>query len=300
MKSKISFLILTYNESKHIKRCIDSILPVADKIYVMDSHSTDNTLDILSKYEMVEIKQNKFINYSMQFNYALDTFDINADWIVRIDADEYIDKELTSFLRNNLNDIPKNVSGIYFNRYMTFMGKLLCHGGMSSYWMLRMWRTGFGRCESTWMDEHIILSGGDTIKANGKLIDDNLNNLSWWSHKHVDYSTREAIDILSRESDASSHQLNGKWLGSKSERTRFYKKIYNKTPLFVRPFFYFFYRYFIMLGFLDGAQGFLWCILQGFWYRFMVDAKVYEIKKTAKELNADVVKVIKDKYGYEV
>lgn len=296
----VSAIILTYNEAKHIKRCVDSLISVVDKIYVMDSYSTDDTIDILSKYEIVEIKKNKFINYSKQFNYALETFNVNSEWVLRIDADEYIDSELIDFLNAKLDDIPNDVSGVFFNRYMKFMGKLLCHGGMSSYWMLRMWRNGRGRCESTWMDEHIVLSYGKTIKATGKLIDHNLNNLSWWSHKHVDYSTREAIDILSTSTNISNNKLNGRLFGSKSERIRFFKKIYNTIPLFIRPFCYFFYRYFLALGFLDGFQGFVWCVLQGFWYRFMVDAKVYEIRNKAKELNIDIKNVIKNIYGYEV
>lgn len=299
MQSNLTVIILTYNESAHIKRCIESVKDIALKIVIVDSFSVDNTVEI-AKSLGAEIYQNIFVNQSIQMNWALDNIPIDTDFIMRIDADEYIDDELKQNISIKLPLLPQSVTGVYLNRYIKFMGDILLHGGMSSYWILRIWRNGFGRCEQRWMDEHIILSGGDTTKANGKLIDDNLNNLSWWSHKHVDYSTREAIDILSRERDASNNQLNGKWFGSKAERTRFFKKIYNKTPLFVRPFFYFFYRYFMMLGFLDGVQGFLWCILQGFWYRFMVDAKVYEIKKTAKELNIDVVKVIKDKYGYEV
>ncbi|ELI6450158.1 glycosyltransferase family 2 protein [Photobacterium damselae] len=295
----ISVIILTYNEEKHIRRCIESIIPFANKIFILDSFSTDRTLDIVSEYDCIEIKQNKFINHAIQFNTALDVFAIESNWIMRIDADEYIDSECSSFLKDNISTLSNGINGIYINRYMTFLGRLMLHGGMDSYWMLRIWRNGYGRCEQRWMDEHILLSSGNTVKATGKLVDDNLNTLSWWSHKHVDYSTREAIDILLKERD-SSKQLKADFFGSKSEKIRFLKNSYNKLPLFIRPFFYFIYRYFIKMGFRDGKEGFLWCVFQGFWYRMMVDAKVFEIKKFAKIENKSISVVIKEKYGYEI
>lgn len=296
----ITAIILTYNEEKHIKRCIESLIPFVDKICILDSFSTDKTLEIASKYQNVEFKKNKFLNYSIQFNTALDVFDIKSDWVLRIDADEIIDYQCSSWLKRELANIQLSVNGIYLNRYMTFLGKTMTYGGMSSYWALRIWRNGYGRCEQRWMDEHILLSSGDTINASGKLIDDNLNNLSWWSHKHVDYSTREAIDILLKESIDNKPQIKADFFGSSSERIRYLKSIYNTIPLFVRPFFYFIYRYVFKAGFLDGKEGFLWCLLQGFWYRMLVDAKVFEIKKIAKKENKTISSIVKEKYGYEI
>lgn len=296
----ISAVILTFNESKHIERCIKSILPCVDHIYICDSFSTDNTLSIVNQFEKVTVKQNQWINYATQFNYALENFDIKTDWVMRIDADEFIDFNLLNWLKNNINNIPNNTNGIYVNRYMTFMGRLLRHGGMNSYWMLRLWRNGLGHCEQRWMDEHIVLPPCKTIKANGKLIDDNLNSLSWWANKHVDYSTREAIDVILSERNKINNCLQENLTGSKAERVRYFKKIYNQIPLFIRPFFYFNFRYFIKLGFLDGKEGFLWHILQGFWYRMMVDAKIFEIKKCIKSEKKPLNQLIKEKYGYEI
>jgi glycosyltransferase involved in cell wall biosynthesis len=295
----ISAVILTFNEEIHIERCIESLLPIVEKIYVMDSYSTDNTLDILFKYEKVKVKKNKFVNHSLQFNLALEVFDIESDWVIRIDADEYIDLELQNYLQQELPLLTKNVTGINVNRYMNFMGARLNHGGMDSYWMLRVWRNGLGTCEQKWMDEHIVVSHGDLVKASGKLIDDNKNNLSWWTHKHVDYSTREAIDIIIQELDEQGSNVASSLWGTSVERMRFLKNLYNNFPIFVRPFIYFFYRYFLRLGFLDGKQGFLWCVLQGFWYRMMVDAKVFELK-SEQTSKITIKEVIKKKYGYDI
>ncbi|WP_170962438.1 glycosyltransferase family 2 protein [Vibrio sp. F13] len=299
MSSSISAIILTYNEELHIERCINSLINSVDNIYILDSFSTDRTLEIASKFSNVKIKQNRFINHAIQFNYALDAFDIDTDWVMRIDADEYVDRDLSSFLLNSLDGLPADVTGVTVNRFMTFMGKLLEHGGMSDYWMLRIWRNGLGRCEQRWMDEHIILSNGSTIQATGRLVDDNLNTLSWWAHKHVDYSTREAIDVLTNATSGNSDVVDSKLFGTSAERGRFLKGVYNKVPKFTRPFVYFTYRYIIRMGFRDGKQGFLWHILQGFWYRMMVDAKVFEIQ-SAVNTNSDLKQVIKNKYDYEI
>lgn len=292
----ISAIILTYNESQHLRRCIESLLPVVDSVFVYDSFSTDDTLTIAKRYNNVEVRQGEFINHAIQFNKALDEFDINTDWIMRIDADEYIDEECRHYIMDSLGLLEDGVTGVYLNRYMNFLGRTLTYGGMDNYWMLRIWRNGYGRCENRWMDEHIVLREGKTVKATGRLVDHNLNSLSWWSHKHVDYSTREAIDVIAKEID-SKEELKPKLFGTSSERTRFLKGYYNKIPLFIRPFLYFIYRYFLKAGFLDGRQGFLWAILQGFWYRMLVDAKIFEIKKEVASGDMTFEEIVKEKYG---
>ncbi|WP_272525137.1 glycosyltransferase family 2 protein [Providencia sp. PROV196] len=296
----LSAVIITYNEEKHIERCINSIINIVDKVYILDSFSTDNTLEIASKFNNVEIKKNKFINHAEQFNFALNTFQIKSSWIMRIDADEYIDPECAAWLSKNLTILPSTTTGVYINRYINFMNKQLRFGGMSSYWILRVWRNGFGYCEQRWMDEHIVLSSGDTIKASGKLIDHNFNNLSWWAHKHVDYSTKEAIDILRKKNFNLNTTETNHIKNSNIEKFRPLKKTYNLFPLFLRPLMYFIYRYIIRMGFLDGKEGFLWCFLQGLWYRMMVDAKVFEIKQLAIIENKTIPMIIKEKYGYDI
>lgn len=291
----ISAIILTYNEEMHIKRCIDSIHDVVDEIFVIDSYSTDNTLSILNQFENVSIFQHEFINHATQLNVALDYFKIQTDWIFRIDADEYIDNELKCYLSNDIADIPESVTGVNFNRYIKFLGRTLKYGGMSSYWILRLWRNGCGKSEQRWMDEHVILSHGDTINAKGKLIDDNVNSLGWWAHKHVDYATKEAIEVLIAQS--SSCDLKADFFGTSSERKRFLKNQYNKMPLFIRPFVYFLYRFIFKLGFLDGKQGLIWCFMQGCWYRMMVDSKIFELKSST---DRDIKSTIKKLYGYDI
>ena len=295
----LTAVILTYNEDIHLERCLSSVIDIVDEVIIVDSYSSDRTLDIATDFK-VKVYQNEFVNQANQINWILEQNVIKTDFVLRLDADEVIDLDLSLWISNNIKSLDNTVTGIYLNRYITFLDKMMLYGGMSTYWTLRIWRSGYGRCEQRWMDEHILLLSGRAIKASGKLIDYNLNTLGWWSHKHVDYSTREAIEILLKESIDNKKQIKADFFGSNSERIRYLKSVYNKLPLFTRPFLYFIYRYICKAGFLDGKEGFLWCLLQGFWYRMLVDAKVFEIKKIAKKENKTISLIVKEKYGYEI
>jgi glycosyltransferase involved in cell wall biosynthesis len=288
MKNAVSVIILTYNEEKHLNRCIQSLQPYVHEIFVVDSFSTDRTTTIAESMG-AKVHQNPWKNYATQFNWALKNCPIKTEWVWRVDADEYITNNLGSNVQQAIEQVDGNTTGIYVKRPICFMGKILHHGTWYPRWYLKVFRYGIGECENRWMDEHIILSKGKTIQVEGDQIDDNLNNLTWWTQKHNAYASREAIDVLFKEyklNEASNVQP--KLLGNDDERLRWLKAKYNKIPLFIRPFFNFFYRYILRGGFRDGKQGFIWHILQGFWYRMLVDAKVWEIKR---KFNNDPLKI---------
>lgn len=132
------------------------------------------------------------------------------------------------------------------------------------------------------MDEHIrIFSGTTIIVEEGNQVDANLNDLTWWTEKHNGYATREMADMLMMEYglDDRGKEVQAKFWGTEEQRKRWLKVKYIKAPLFLRPFINFNIRYILKGGFLDGKEGFIWHFLQGFWYRFLVDAKIYETKK---------------------
>jgi len=290
--STITAIILTYNEELHIARCINSLRNVADKIYVIDSFSTDNTLQIAEKFGL-EIRQNKFVNQAVQFNWAIDNCNIQTDWIIRIDADEYIDNTSDINLREYLSKLSSDISGLIISRKIVFMGKPLLHGGWYPKWNLRIYRNGHGICENRWMDEHIVLTTGRAIKIQLDFVDDNLNNLSWWTNKHSNYATREAIDYFITLNDLQhNNSVTAKFWGNDAERKRWLK-----FPLFIRPVINFIYRYILLRGFLDGKQGLIWHFLQGFWYRFLVDAKIYELKTRFNNDNDAIIQFIRDTYN---
>ena len=150
------------------------------------------------------------------------------------------------------------------------------------------------------MDEHIKLFDGTTITVeDGDQVDANLNNLTWWTEKHNGYATREMADMLMTEYglDNRSGGVAAKFFGTEEQRKRWLKLKYVKSPLFVRPFVNFFLRYVLKGGFLDGKEGFVWHVLQGFWYRMLVDAKVYEIKKRFNFDDEKIKSYIRHEYG---
>ena len=301
MNAEISVIILTYNEELHIERCIKSVLPFSKEIFVVDSFSTDRTVEIAESLG-ANIYRNKWVNYATQFNWALENLPINTDWIMRIDADEYVTGGLQDRINEEIKNVDDSVSGIFVRRRIYFMGRWIKRGSIYPVWMLRVWRNGKGYCEKRWMDEHIKIKEGTTISINEDIVDDNRKGLHWWTEKHNGYATREAIDMLNLKHKFLHYdEIPASLSGTQEQRKRWVKeKLYARTPLFVRPFFYFIYRYFIRFGFFDGKEGLVFHFLQGFWYRFVVDAKIYEIEKKTRMENRDIGDIIFELYGVNV
>lgn len=274
----ISVLILTYNEEIHIERCILNAKRFAKEVFVVDSFSTDETIKIAAALG-AKVFQNKWEqNYARQFNWGLDHLPFQTSWVFRLDADEYLTDELIKELQYQMPQLDKQISGLVFERKMIFMNKLI-NRGMIQMNMLRLFKVGHGRCEDRWMDEHIILSNGHTLQLKSAFIDHNLNTLGWWLTKHNHYSIREAIDMLDTELYLFDNRIKTDSLNQDAAMKRAKKLKYVRLPLFWRAFFYFLYRYVFKGGFLQGTKGFLWHFLQGWWYRTIVDAKIYEIKQ---------------------
>jgi len=280
-KQTIAAIVLTKNESKHIERCIASLKGVIDDIVIVDSFSTDDTCE---KAEALGARVFKHVwkNYATQFNFGVYETGISADWIWRIDADEYLEGGLGEAVFSYIQTAPTDVNGIYVRKRIDFMGKPLLYGGWYPSYHLKVWRRGHGDCENRWMDEHIRLFDGKHITIEkGNQVDANLNDLSWWIDKHNGYASREVVDMLMTQygMDEKAAEVEPRFWGTEEQRKRWLKIKYIKSPLFVRPFINFFLRYILRGGFLDGKEGFVWHILQGFWYRMLVDAKIYEIRK---------------------
>lgn len=293
----LSVIILTHNESKHIERCIKSLLRITDKIFIVDSFSTDDTVRISEQLGAVVV-QNPWVSYAFQFNFGIRQNPFRTRWQMRMDADEYITEELAAELNSSLGTISDSVSGLYVKRRVVFMDQWIRRGGYYPIWLLRVWRTGLGVCEELWMDEHIKLSSGQTAQLRNDIVDHNLNNLTWWTQKHNNYSIREVIDLLNIKYNFDNKEtVDPRFFGSQEQRTRYLKIKYAGMPLFTRPFIYFLYRYIFKVGFLDGTKGLIWHFLQGFWYRFLVDAKIYEVYRQAGKEKESIIAHFRTEYG---
>jgi len=281
MSLSLSLLVLTYNEEKNIEFCLKSVVDIAKDIFIIDSFSTDKTLEIAKKYTN-NIYQRKFIEHSDQFNWALKNLPIQTQWVMRLDADEYVTDELASELLKFLPNVSSDIQGLYVKREVVFMNKWIKYGGYYPINLLRIWRKDMAFLEDiVSVDQHIVLRKGKKHLLKHNIVDKNRKNLVWWINKHNAYSTREAVySILENYGLESSKKIPIYFFGTQEERKRFLKSnFYLRMPLFIRAFFYFFYRYLFRLGFLDGLEGLCWHFLQGLWYRFLVDAKIYEIKR---------------------
>lgn len=277
----ITVVILTFNEERHILRAINSVMNIAKEIIVIDSYSTDKTVEI-SKNAGARVLQHAFVNHSKQFQWGLDEGGIKSQWIMRLDADEVIEADLVKSIQSILPDLPANIVGVNFDRKHIFMGRWVRYGGRYPLRLLRLWRRGNGRVEDRWMDEHIVIWGGTTINMVGGFSDVNENDLSFFTDKHNKYATREALDVLTERYNLKAED-SGFNVNSVSKQTavkRFLKEnLYNKLPFWLGPLAYFFYRYIFQLGFLDGRTGLIYHFLQGFWYRFLVGAKILEFER---------------------
>lgn len=299
-KENISVIILTYNEEIHLDRCLKSAKSIASDIYMVDCFSTDNTAEIAKLNSAVVYLHNWENNYAKQFNWALDNLPIKTEWVLRLDADEYLTDELISEIRKKLQGISNDVSGIEIPLRRVFLNKIIKRGTGKIY-LLRLFRYGKAECESRWMDEHIRVLEGKTLRFQHEFADHNLNDLSWWTNKHVGYAIREAVDLLDIEFgilNANKNKSQVK-LGEQASSKRQKKIAYSKQPLFLRSFLYFIYRYFFKLGFLEGKEGFLWHFLQGWWYRTLVDAKIFEIKKVCGNDKEKIIDYLLSKYGID-
>lgn len=268
----ISVVILTFNDEVNIEACLKSVAGMTDDVVIVDSFSTDATLEICKRLGC-RVFQNPFINQAYQFNWALDNVDLRYEWILRLDSDEIVPRKLAEEIRQRVGR-EDGVNGYFLNRRMIWMNKWLKHGRMYPHHILRLFRKGCGRYELK-TEEHLIVSGNTAYMEHDFLEDNRKNTLDYFTDKHVKTANGELAEILSPVVDGS--YVVPALFGKKVNRTRWLKeKVYSRVPLFVRPFLYFAYRYFLCLGFLDGKAGLVWHVLQGFWYRFYIDAKVYE------------------------
>lgn len=281
-KIDMTVIILTKNEEKNLSECLESLKDSFERVIIVDSYSEDETYSISQKYNC-EFVQHAFVNYGEQFQWALEHLEIKTKWVFRLDADERLtEKSLDEikFLANK--HYEDNVNGIVFPLEVKFMGKRLRYGGTYPFKKLCIFKKDFAYMEKREMDEQIIITEGEIVEMKNVSLHEDFKSLTYWIDKHNWYATRAAKDFLNRAKKGDEYaDLD------RSAKIRRYVKynIYYKLPSIIRTSSYFFYRYFIRLGFLDGYIGFLYNFLQAYWYRVLVDAKIYELQKTKEKYN---------------
>lgn len=280
MNQYFSFIILTYNEETHLPRLLNSIKDLKARIFILDSGSTDKTVEIAENFNAV-VRINPFVNHPKQWDYALNKFNVKTPWTIALDADQIVTPELLELLHDFKDEDYKGINGIYFNRKNYFQGKWIRFGGYYPLYLLKMFRTDAGYSDlNENMDHRFITSGKTKIWKNGHLLEENLkeNDLVFWKTKHERYSDLIAIEEIEKEQGLRKQSLKGNLRGNPDEQKAWFKRLWLKLPLGIRPYLYFSYRIIFKLGILDGRTGFRFHYLQGLWFRQLVDKKIRALK----------------------
>ena len=268
----LTAIILTKNEEENIDNCLKSIQGFVKRAVVIDSGSSDKTLEIALHYEVVDIYTHPFENYARQFNWGIDHVNINTMWTLRLDADERLTPELCKELGQAMCEHADDcINGFVLEAWLYFMDKRLKHGG-SRKKKLMVFKTGMGRIEDRKMDEHTILLEGEAVEIKEKFLHYDFKDLSSYVKKLNWYATREMQDYIEgtfpdEKFEASDREIS---------QMRLKKTKYYKAPIFFRCWLYFAYAYFIKGNCLNGKEGFIYSFLYHLYYRMLVDFKIYE------------------------
>lgn len=275
----LTIIILTKNEEKNLEKCIRSFHNIAKRLVIVDSYSTDGTVELAKKLG-AEVYEHPFENHAEQFNWAIQNIGVSTEWVMKVDADEELTLKLVLEIQEKLDKLPIHVNGVILRRRVYFMGRWLKHGGRYPQLLLRIFRVGHGMSEMKLMDEHLIITDGDTVTFENDFSDVNNKSLEWWIGKHNWYSNKEVLDRQLKTKEKSVEDTDTSFQAKLIRSLKDYG--YYSFPKFLRAHLYFIFRYYIQLGFLDGTEGKIYTFLQAYWYRFLVDAKLYECEKSGK------------------
>ena len=243
----LSVVIITYNEERNIKRCLDSVKRIADNIVVVDSFSTDRTEEICLN-EGVNFIQKVWKGYSLTKNYA--NSQAKHNWILSIDADEALSEELMQSILEIRNNIQNN--HVYkFNRRMNYCGSWINHSGWYPDSKIRLFNKQHVHWEGDIHEELQVPSNFKVVHLNGDLL-----HYSYYSieehYKQADKFSAIAASVLFRKGN------NSNWL-----------------LIYIKAGFKFFRNYLLKRGFLDGYKGFIICRITA-WETYL---KYYKLKK---------------------
>lgn len=269
----VTVVILTKDEEVNLPDCLRSIQGFAKRILVVDSGSTDRTVEI-AKEMGADVLTHPFENYAIQFNWGLDHGNITTKWAFRLDADERLTPELCHELEELVREHDDDdVNGIVMEAWLYFMGRRIKHGCRNKR-KLMLFKTGIGRIEDRKRDAHTILLSGSSVCAKNRFIHYDFKDMTNWTTKMNRYATLEMQDYL-EYLDGKTTAIDGQDAAIDGARKKKFG-FYYKFPMFFRSWLLFVYYYIFRLGFLDGKEGFVYHYMFHRWYRTLVDAKLLE------------------------
>jgi len=252
----LSVCIITYNEEKNIRDCLESV-QWADEIIVVDSYSTDQTVAICREYTD-KVFQRPWPGHVEQKNFAIDQ--ASGDWILGLDADERISAELAAEIRAVLNRQDAGADGFFFPRHSFYLGRWINHGGWYPDSKLRLFKRGKARWGGTNPHDKVLLSG-KSAHLKGEMTHFVYENIS---------QQLKTVDSFS--------SITAKGFHENHNRFRLHRLLF-------RPWFKFFETYVFKKGFLDGLPGFIIAVISSH-YVFLKYAKLWDLQQQHE--NADM------------
>jgi glycosyltransferase involved in cell wall biosynthesis len=282
----LTVLVTTRNEEANVVRCLRSVQGWADQIFVLDSESTDRTVEISRPFAEVHTlayDHSRIIPWI--FQWGLDNLPIRNDWVLILEADQAVTPALRDEIDGAVGEAgQRSERGYYLKRRQIFRGKPLRFGGYGGKYLLKLFDRRHAALDPVEQDTRVYVKG-PVAKLRAPLEEWNKKEdaILFYLEKHLRYAEAFAQEELKRRQGLADWKTRPKFLGTPDERILWMKSIYYRTPLYVRPAAYFFYRYFILLGILDGKTGFVFHFLQAFWFRFVVDVRLEELMRGQRD-----------------
>jgi len=279
----IAVVILTHNEEINLPDCLRSVSGWAPEIFVVDSGSTDRTGEIACQHG-ASVVEHAFETHSKQWAWALQNLPIGAGWVLGLDADQRVTAELGAELRALDESSLSGIQGIYIKRRQVFRDKWIRFGGYYPKYLLKLFRKDAVVADTRDLVDHHFYVSGATLKLQHDLMEVNRkeDDITFWIEKHNRYATLLAREEMETRANGRTNMIAPSLFGNPDQRALQLKQIWTKMPLYFRPFIYFFYRYVLRLGFLDGKQGAIFHFLQAFWFRLLIDIKLDHMQQETR------------------
>jgi glycosyltransferase involved in cell wall biosynthesis len=278
--SAITLVVLTLNEEINLSACLESARGFTQHMFVVDAGSSDRTRDIARGFGATVV-DHPFETHATQWQWALAHLPITTDWVLALDADQQVTPELASELRNLEPSALNAFAGAYIKRRQVFRDHWIRHGGYYPKYLLKLFRRDKVVINTADLVDHHFYVDGPVRKMDGDLIEANKkeDDISFWIEKHNRYAVLLAREELSWRTGGRTTPIEASLFGNPDQRTLALKGIWRRMPLYIRPFLYFVYRYFLRFGFLDGKQGAIFHFMQAFWFRLLVDINIDEMQQ---------------------